>query len=271
MTTIKKVVIDELHAQIGIDYTPVRICSDLHLWHKKILEYDTIRWEKFKDLDEHDDYIINEINKNVRENDILIMLWDLALCNSDVATEKLSRIICKHKYWILWNHDQKSLVNKSYHLWAWVCKRMILLESYVFQHHPPTKEFLDELNNHVCVYHWHTHRPWKYFWSRWQKIYDLSYDWTKLLYKLKTVDLDLKEKHDIESVTEVRWINQPQMAMVETNRDRIYNDPQFYAVPASLRETSPNTIEDSAREVVDQYVVDVSQQNINQFIDRHWI
>jgi hypothetical protein len=57
--------------------------------------------------------------------------------------------------------------------------------------------------------------------------------------------------------------------MVETNPDRIYNEPQFYAVPASLRETPSETIEDIARDVVDQYVVDVLQQNINQFIDRH--
>jgi len=57
--------------------------------------------------------------------------------------------------------------------------------------------------------------------------------------------------------------------MVETNPDRIYNDPQFYAVPASLRETPPDTIEDIAREVVDQYADNVLQHNVRQFIDRH--
>ena len=189
-----KNVIPKLYAEIWIAYTPVWICSDLHLWHKNVLKYDTKRWEAFSTLEEHDDFIIQEINSKVWENDILIIVWDLALCNADIATEKLSNIVCKHKYWIIGNHDSQALVNKSFHLWAWICKQLLLAQRYLFQHHPFKRNQYTNEDPWITFIHWHTHKPGKYSYEN-RNIYDISYDGSILLYRLKDMDFKLTSKY----------------------------------------------------------------------------
>ena len=60
----------------------IYLFSDAHFFHKNILQYDKPRWEKFQSLDEHNEYIINELNK-LPSDCRLIFLWDLALGNND--------------------------------------------------------------------------------------------------------------------------------------------------------------------------------------------
>lgn len=148
--------------------------------HKNILKYDKER--KFSSLEEHDQYIISEIN-SLPEDSYLIFLWDLHLTNNDYAEELVSRIKIKNKYWILWNHDSKASVNRLSKYFITVSDDARINESIYLNHFPPVDW---QWNTYYStewkkkIIHWHSHHP-KLGWF----VNDISYNGNKLIYNLK--------------------------------------------------------------------------------------
>jgi calcineurin-like phosphoesterase family protein len=94
----------------------VWITSDTHYHHKNICRGVT-NWRTqegkipvsstrdFRDLDEMDSAIINNINSKVGQDDTLIHLGDVAFGGFDRLEQFLDRLICKNIYLVLGNHD----------------------------------------------------------------------------------------------------------------------------------------------------------------------
>lgn len=80
--------------------------SDLHLGHKNVISYDN---RPFKDIEEHDEALINNWNSVVGIDDVVYFLGDIALCNPSKAMYYVHRLNGTI-HWILGNHDSSSLV-----------------------------------------------------------------------------------------------------------------------------------------------------------------
>lgn len=82
--------------------------SDWHLKHKNIIEYSQ---RPFKDVNEMDSAIINNINDLVLPDDRLFNLGD-AIFGKDIdliLSEYIDRIVCKNLFLVLGNHDVKKI------------------------------------------------------------------------------------------------------------------------------------------------------------------
>lgn len=73
--------------------------SDLHFGHNNIRKFERTQ---FADIDKHDQFIIDSINKRVKITDIL---WILG----DVGNPEMLRHLNGTKYLIMGNHDRRSL------------------------------------------------------------------------------------------------------------------------------------------------------------------
>lgn len=78
---------------------PTYFISDTHFGHKNLLLFER---KAFATIEEHDEYIINAINKIVKHTDTLIHL-------GDVGNVEMVRRLNGHKELILGNHDQRPI------------------------------------------------------------------------------------------------------------------------------------------------------------------
>jgi calcineurin-like phosphoesterase family protein len=101
--------------RIDISQNNVFFCSDPHYHHKSLVKGVT-NWSSdsecrdFATLEEHDNLLVENINKTVGENDILFCLGDWAfgrIAKEDICykTEFRNRINCKTIHFVLGNHD----------------------------------------------------------------------------------------------------------------------------------------------------------------------
>lgn len=74
--------------------------SDLHFGHRNILKFSPTRGGDT--VEEHDEWLLEQINSTVKKRDVLWLLGDLAF--SREGLEKVSKIHCQ-KHIILGNHD----------------------------------------------------------------------------------------------------------------------------------------------------------------------
>ena len=83
--------------------------SDLHLGHKAICKYRT----KFKTTQEHDEYMIQEIEK-LKKRDILYVLGDFLFDGDhyDEYIKRLRAVACRIKV-VLGNHDSLELYKEN--------------------------------------------------------------------------------------------------------------------------------------------------------------
>lgn len=80
----------------------VYFISDLHLGHKKILQFSS-EWREGNTIDEHDEWIVEQWNSVVRKNDVVYLLGDVAFSRDGLAKcERLNGF----KKLIMGNHDQ---------------------------------------------------------------------------------------------------------------------------------------------------------------------
>ena len=103
----------------------VWITSDTHYHHKNICRGVT-NWRTqegdvpvnstrdFRDIDEMNAAIINNINSKVGQDDTLIHLGDVAFGGFDKLEQFLDRLICKNIYLVLGNHDHHIKNNRSF-------------------------------------------------------------------------------------------------------------------------------------------------------------
>ena len=94
----------------------VWITSDTHYHHKNICRGVT-NWRTqdgkipvsstrdFRDLDEMDSTLVNNINAKVGPDDTLIHLGDVAFGGFEMVGQFLDRLVCKNIHLILGNHD----------------------------------------------------------------------------------------------------------------------------------------------------------------------
>ncbi len=93
------------------------ISSDLHLGHKGIVR-GTSEWidksecRDFNTLEEHDDTILYNINKNVKNGDHLYLLGDFSFGGIENVAFYREKIICENIHYIMGNHDHHIRKNK---------------------------------------------------------------------------------------------------------------------------------------------------------------
>jgi calcineurin-like phosphoesterase family protein len=82
--------------------TKVFFISDLHLGHKKIIEFSALLRE-CKSVESHDEWIIKQWNSVVTERDVVYVLGDIAFSKDGLAkAERLTGI----KKMVFGNHDR---------------------------------------------------------------------------------------------------------------------------------------------------------------------
>ena len=103
----------------------VKFISDLHFCHNNIIPYTieaTNEWrkngysvieplEKISSIEAYDEYIINEWNKNVKDDDEIYILGDIILGNLNNGIEKCLARLNGKKHLIAGNHDKKIVYN----------------------------------------------------------------------------------------------------------------------------------------------------------------
>lgn len=124
------------------------ITSDWHFNHKAILGF-----EERKEWFENE--IIRKINNKVKEDDILINLWDVIFNRPSELSSYMEKINCKNKILVRGNHDRGSFdfyINKWF---SFVCDEFKLTwQKYniIFSHKP-----LNEIPEWYINIHWHIH------------------------------------------------------------------------------------------------------------------
>lgn len=142
--------------------------SDLHLQHTKVLKYDN---RPFNTIEEHDQTIINIINKTVWVNDELYILWDISW-RADKSIELLKTIKCKNIFFLKWNHDFSKNIKLYEDIWwtnLWLMH--IDKQAKVVLSHYPIEEWYHARHKD---WEWYIHLHWHSHWN-WRKI-DNRYD-----------------------------------------------------------------------------------------------
>jgi calcineurin-like phosphoesterase family protein len=99
--------------------------SDTHYHHKNIVR-GCSEWEganeqntrDFDTLEEHDEILVQNINKTVKENDILYHLGDWSFGGLQQIWEFRKRILCKNIHLVLGNHDHHIANNREITLYT---------------------------------------------------------------------------------------------------------------------------------------------------------
>lgn len=121
--------------------------SDFHFGHKKIIEFE--RWN-FRDIQEHDEKIMNMLEECICDNDILYFLGDLGWPNDDII-KRFNNLKCK-KFMIVGNHDTKTFeyyktklsFDEIYEYPIWLSDRIVI------SHHPiPVEEGVVNIHGHL--------------------------------------------------------------------------------------------------------------------------
>lgn len=84
--------------------------SDLHFGHKNCLAYDN---RKFKDIETHDQFIMDKWNQTVNIDDDVYILGDVSWHNVTKTIDILNNLN-GNKHLIIGNHDKKFLRNKDF-------------------------------------------------------------------------------------------------------------------------------------------------------------
>lgn len=80
--------------------------ADLHRAHKNILKF-TRRGELFSCIEEHDQAILDNINKCVKPGDRFYILGDVSFGNHNQAADWVNKINAKDRFLVRGNHDER--------------------------------------------------------------------------------------------------------------------------------------------------------------------
>lgn len=81
----------------------VRFISDLHLGHKNICEFEGVNRGNSTNIEDHDNWIINQWNSVVKKQDVVWVLGDVAFTRDGLSKIKQ---LNGTKHLILGNHDE---------------------------------------------------------------------------------------------------------------------------------------------------------------------
>lgn len=93
------------------------VCSDPHYSHKNLIK-SLSSWESgahrdFKSIPHHNDTLVNNINTNVKKEDVLFILGDVAFGGFENVRLFMDRIICDEVHLVLGNHDTHIKFNRD--------------------------------------------------------------------------------------------------------------------------------------------------------------
>ena len=115
--------------------TNIYFTSDTHFGHSNIIRYCH---RPFKDVNEMDESIIQNINDVVKENDILYHLGDFCFTKHNYSRVKEYRdqINCRNVHLMLGNHDVKSYVMSHFASTTDYLKIKINTQKIILCHYP---------------------------------------------------------------------------------------------------------------------------------------
>ena len=132
--------------------------ADLHLGHKKILNTRT----KFKNIQEHDEYLLERWNAKVKDQDEVYILGDLSFR----ASQHISSYLCRvrgRKRLIVGNHDQDWMEGEELSLYFETVNHLKTLElenRQITLCHYPMLEWAGSRSDKTgasCLIHGHIH------------------------------------------------------------------------------------------------------------------
>jgi calcineurin-like phosphoesterase family protein len=190
----------------------VWITSDTHYHHKNICRGVT-NWRTqegkipvsstrdFRDLDEMDSAIINNINSKVGQDDTLIHLGDVAFGGFDRLEQFLDRLICKNIYLVLGNHDHHIKNDRGFIKDRFMSVQNYLEvnvedENFVLCHYP--LQSWHGLNKGVIHLHGHVHLSAQNKWGNGKRL-DVGMDGNNMQpYKITEI-VHMMDKREIGS------------------------------------------------------------------------
>ena len=190
----------------------VWITSDTHYHHKNICRGVT-NWRTqdgkipvnstrdFRDLDEMDSAIINNINSKVGQDDTLIHLGDVAFGGFDRLEQFLDRLICKNIYLVLGNHDHHIKNDRSFIKDRFMSVQNYLEvniedENFVLCHYP--LQSWHGLNKGVIHLHGHVHLSAQNKWGNGKRL-DVGMDGNNMNpYKITEI-VHMMDRREIKS------------------------------------------------------------------------
>jgi len=190
----------------------VWITSDTHYHHKNICRGVT-NWRTqdgkipvnstrdFRDLDEMDAAIINNINSKVGQDDTLIHLGDVAFGGFDKLLQFLDRLICKNIYLVLGNHDHHIKNDREFIKGRFISVQNYLEvniedENFVLCHYPLQSWY--GLNKGVIHLHGHVHLSAQNKWGNGKRL-DVGMDGNNMQpYKITEI-VHMMDRRDIGS------------------------------------------------------------------------
>jgi len=169
--------------------------SDLHFYHKKILEYCPNR--DFLNVEEHNSAIIRDWCRKVKHNDEVWVLGDFSFGNVN-QTEELLRMLPGRIHMLPGNHDSnwfKKLKNKGtlerveFH--PWLINRGFNKKRYYLCHYP-LEEWAGSRKGKKLHFHGHTHNNGRIIHNR----IDVGWDLHNGLISLERLLEKLKEQNN---------------------------------------------------------------------------
>lgn len=127
------------------------ITSDWHFNHEPIKDFE---WRE----EWYEQEIIRRINNQVKEDDILINLWDVIFSNASELKDYISKFKCKNIILVRWNHDKWSYDFYLNHWFSFVCDEFKLRwqqQPIIFSHIP-----IKNLPYGYINIHGHLHSGW---------------------------------------------------------------------------------------------------------------
>lgn len=118
--------------------------SDLHFGHTNLLRFER---SEFETIEEHDNFIIETINKTVKLNDVLYILGDIG--NADKV-----RLLNGRKILIMGNHDKRS-VHEYRTFFSEVYEHPIYYNTRILLSHYP-----HPVDQGILNLHGHLHGSW---------------------------------------------------------------------------------------------------------------
>lgn len=190
----------------------VWIISDTHYHHKNICRGVT-NWRTqdgkipvsstrdFRDLDEMDSTIVNNINAKVGPDDTLIHLGDVAFGGFEMIGQFLDRLVCKNIHLVLGNHDhhiqndREGIQNRFLSVQNYL-ETNIEGENFILCHYP--LQSWNGLNKGFIHLHGHVHLSAQNKWGNGRRL-DVGMDGNNMQpYKITEI-VHMMDRRDIGS------------------------------------------------------------------------
>jgi len=159
------------------------ITSDLHLFHRRILEFCP-KSRPFKDIDEMHYHLIQNWNNKVSGQDNVYILGDVAFSNAKDASQFMDRLHGQ-KFLIRGNHDSKLVKSSDFkQRFAWIKDYYELRynnKKFMLMHYPMMFWNNQHHGSYMLHGHMHSINPEKLNCRRWDVGMDGSSDFAPYL------------------------------------------------------------------------------------------